>query len=313
MSFSTRTFGWLRDGIGNLAAAQEIEQRLAGINQIGKVFYCDPTSGADTNSGESHNDAKASMNAAVGLCVAGRGDVIVRMRGTETVTEEIAFDVSGVTVIAESGGFSPEANGEFFATLSDAAYTDGPAARITADGVTLIGLGFVSRDAGTVGNNRGSALTIGSLTTGAFGVHLINCRFPKWGVDNRYGIYLQGDAAVADCTIEGCTFEGVGADFDYGILLNGAIQNPNILRNKFRDCTYAVGYNAFAGGGPDALIAHNHVLTADKLLDSNSLDAPTLVADNWLGVATGTGAFDVSIATLDGNNIFVADNHYKEA
>ena len=310
--FSSEDRTFVRQAFKSEGVTERVIALLGNLNQIGKVFYCDPTDGDDANGGLRPDQAKATMDAAIGLCTADRGDVIIRMQGTETVSSAVEFDVAGITVIAEGYGLSPESKGEYFATQAASGYTDGPAARITAR-CTLIGLGFVSRDSGTVAQNRGAALTIGSSSSGAFGVHLLGCRFPKWGLDNRYGVYLDGTNAITDCTIEACTFEGVGSDFDYGILLNGAIQNPNIVRNKFRDCTYAVGYNAFAGGGPDALIASNWVLTANGLLDSNSQDAPTLVADNWLGVATGTGAFDVSIATLDGNNIFVADNHYKES
>ena len=311
MALGTTEKTRLNTALRSVATGDRVEALLGSVGITGEVFYCDPTNGSDSNGGKRPDNAKATMNAAIGLCTADAGDVIVRLPGTETVTSQVEFDVSGITVIAATFGISPEGGGEEFATLAGSGYTDGPAARVTAS-CALIGLGFVSRDAGTVSNNRGAALTIGGSSSGAFGVHVYGCRFPKWNLDNRYGIYLDGTAAVTDVTIEQCTFEGVGADFDYGILANGAIQNLNILRNKFRDCTYAVGYNAFAGGGPDALIAHNHVLTANGLLDSNSQDAPTLVADNWLGVGTGTGAFDVSISTLDGNNIFVADNHYKE-
>ena len=286
----------------------ELETLVGGSAQIGNVFYCDPTNGDDDNDGTTAQTAKASMNAAIGLCTADNGDVIVRMQGTETVTSTVEFDVGGITVIAENYGLSPQANGEYFATSADSSFTDGPVATITAR-CTLIGLGFVSRDAGTTFFS-GAALLIGGdgLAT-PFGVHLLECRFPKWNLDNRIGVAIEGST---DCTIERCTFEGVGADFEAGIYVQGAAQNVNILGNYFRDCAYAVEYGVFAGGGPDALIAHNHVLTADKLLDSNSQDAPSLVADNWLGVGTGTGAFDVNISTLDGNNIFVADNHYKE-
>lgn len=49
MGLSTRTFGWLRDGIGNLAAAREIEQAIYGA-LIGNVWYVDTVNGADGGS-----------------------------------------------------------------------------------------------------------------------------------------------------------------------------------------------------------------------------------------------------------------------
>lgn len=298
----------MRYALASEKERDELETLVGGSALVGDVFYCDPTNGDDENDGTTVDTAKATMNAAIGLCTADAGDVIVRLPGTETVTETIEFDVGGITVVAADYGLSPQGNGEHFATLADESFTDGPVATITAR-CAIAGLGFVSRDAGTTFFSGAALLIGGEGAATPFGVHLYECRFPKWNVDNRIGVAVEGST---DCTIERCTFEGVGADFEAGIYVQGACQNLHILGNWFRDCTYAVEYGVFAGGGPDALIAHNHVLTADKLLDSNNQDAPTLVADNWLGVGTGTSAFDVSIATLDGNNIFVADNHYKE-
>jgi hypothetical protein len=281
--------------------------QASGLTRLGSVFYVDPGSGADTNSGDSKDYALASLDAAVNLCEAGRGDVIIRMRGTETVTSAINFDVSGVTVIAEQSGIGPAGEGEFFATLADASYTDGPVAIITAP-TTLIGLGFVSRDTGATFFSGAALLIGGDGDANPFGAYVKDCRFPKWAVDNRIGIAIEGSS---DVTIEGCTFEGVGTDFDSGIYVQGATQNLVVRWNHFRDCTYAITHGAFAGGGPHAMYYEN-VCEDSKLLDAGGNAATGLIAGNYLETATDTASYDDTVTNENALGLHFSGNHYAE-
>jgi hypothetical protein len=71
MGLSTSTFGWLRDGIGNLAAAREIESKL-NVAPSGNQWFVTKT-GADGGShdGKSWGQALASWQAAHDLASAG--------------------------------------------------------------------------------------------------------------------------------------------------------------------------------------------------------------------------------------------------
>jgi len=264
------------------------------MNPKANVYVVDPSVSAFT------------LQNAIDLCTAGNGDVIVCLRGGQEVSASVAFDCSGITVIAVNRGLQPFANGEYFGIYAAAALVDVPVAIVTAP-CRILGMGFVSRDSRTTFYN-GAALLIGGLATAApFGVHVKGCRFPKWGLDNSKGIGIEGGS---DIMIEECDFEGGGADFEAGIYAQGALQNLVVRRNHFRDCEYAVEYGTFAGGGPHAMIGQN-VVEDGKLL-SAATAAPSIVFDNWLETATDTGSYNDTVDNLNAIGINFSDQHYAE-
>lgn len=271
--------------------------RAAGVLRApdARVFLVDPT------------DSGFTLQNAIDECVAGNGDVIAVLPGTHTVTEPVLFNKAGISVVAVAAGLGPAAGGEFFALLSDAAYTDGPVAKIS-ERCLIDGLGFVSRDTGTTFFSGAALLIGGDGDANPFGVHLRRCRFPKWAVDNRIGVALEG---TTDCMIEECTFEGVGTDFEAGIYIQGAMQNLIMRRNYFRQCTAAVKCGAFAGGGPHIFL-HENFVEDGKLLDTDGNTGNGLIAGNWLETATGTASYDRAVATLQGDGWQFSDNHYSE-
>jgi len=283
-----------------------LDTLLGGVGQCGNIYFADPTSGSDGNDGKSPDEAKATLQAAIDLCTDNNGDLIIRMRGGEEVTETVAFNCPGITVITEGYGASPTAMGELFSTYAASTFTDGPAATIT-ERCTLVGLGFVSRDTGATFYGGAAALIGGTATANPFGVHLIDCRFPKWNLDNRIGLAIEGSS---DCTIEHCFFEGVGADFDSGIYVQGATQNLEIVDCRFRDCTYGIVFGSFAGGGPEAII-HSNIFEGSKCLSAGSA-ATAILSDNWMMTATDTGSYNATVNTLNGYGIQMADQHYAE-
>ena len=271
------------------------------------IFFVDPSSGDDGNSGLDPRRALVSLQAAIDLCVSNRGDIIVCLRGGLTVTETIAFNKSGITVVGQQYGMNPFARGEFFSILADAAFTDGPVATIT-EPCTISGLAFVSRDTGGTFFD-GAAMLIGGLATASpFGVHIKNCRFPKWNVSNRIGIAIEGSS---DVLIEECDFEGVGADFDSGIYVQGACQNLVIARNHFRSCTYGVLFGAFAGGGPHIMLGPDNVFEDSKVLSAGSA-ATGLVFGSYSEGATDTGSYNATVDTLNALGLVFSGMHYAE-
>lgn len=279
---------------------------IAAGGFVGSKFYVDPGISASGN-GLSPATAFKTMAEGVVACTAGEGDLIIRMPGTETVTETITFNKTGITVIASTYGAAPLANGELFATLADAAFADGPVATITAR-CTIAGLGFVSRDTGALFFS-GAAMLIGGLATALpFGARILDCRFPKWNVANRIGIAVEGSS---DCLIEGCSFEGVGAAFDSGIYVQGATQNIEIRNNRFRDCTYAITHGAFAGGGPHCMYIGNYCEDS-KLLAAGGNAATGAIYDNFVETATDGTTYDDTVDNLNALGLNMAGNHYAE-
>jgi hypothetical protein len=158
-------------------------------------------------------ESQADLSAAITAAVAGNGDVALLPRGGIEVTAQITQNKSGMRFIAVDDGMSPLARGEFNAIYAAAAFTDGPVMKVTAP-TSFDGMGFASRDTGATFYDGAALLLGGDADANPWGVHLKNCRFPKWGLDNRIGIAIEGSS---NCLIEDCDFEGVGADFDSGI------------------------------------------------------------------------------------------------
>ena len=292
------------------ATMSDIKDGYAGAFGLGdgKIFYVDPGNGNDNNGGEEAEDAFATLQAGIDACTSGRGDLILRLPGGEEVTQTVSFNKNGIYVKAVTYGVNPYASGELFSTYAAASFTDGPVATITSR-CTIDGLGFASRDTGATFWDGAALLIGGDGAAGQFGTHIVNCRFPKWGLDNRIGIAVEG---TSDVIIENCDFEGVGANFDSGIYVQGATANITIRGNHFRDCTTGIAFGAFAGGGPDCLIQGN-VAVHGTLLTASSA-AVGVVVDNYIptldvGNAYGSG---VSLATLEGYGLWFANNHYSE-
>lgn len=270
-----------------------------------------PTKSPNAQIFEVDPSISGSLQDAIDNAVSGNGDIILVKRGGHTVTQAVNFNKSGIRVIAVDDGLSPIARGEFNGILADGAYTDGPVAQITAP-CYIQGMGFVSRDTGATFFSGAACLIGGAAPNGAYGVHMKHCRFPKWALDNRIGLAIAGGAAVSDVLIEECVFEGGGADFDSGIYVQGAIQNLEIRRCRFRDCTYAITHGAFAGGGGPHCMYIENVCEDSKLLDSGGNTADGLICGNYLETATNASSYDATTATLNGQGLNFSGNHYAE-
>lgn len=108
---------------------------LLGAGELfttGNVFYVDSVTGSNGNKGTDPSLPLASIDSAIGSCVASKGDVIVVMpKHVETVTAAagVAADVVGVTIIGlGSGSDRPTVN---FTTAVGASF------RVTAANVTV--------------------------------------------------------------------------------------------------------------------------------------------------------------------------------
>lgn len=73
----------------------------------GKTFWVSSLTGSNGNSGTSRNDPVATIDYAIGLCTASKGDVILCLPGhAESITgaASIAADVAGITIVGLGTG-----------------------------------------------------------------------------------------------------------------------------------------------------------------------------------------------------------------
>ena len=328
MTLTSRTFGWMRDGLGNLRAAREIESFLS-LGQIGRVWWFDPIVGADGNSGERADDAKGTFQGAIDLTVADRGDLIIRMRGYDQPSATVNFNKQGITAIAENWGMGPRQQGEFFTT--DTSNTDGPAARITK-GCVLIGLGFAGAQAS--GDNSKSSTVVLDGTgavTDAYGTWFKDCRFVNWNRDAvNYGVYLRG---VAGIRIDNCNFKGGNTySFEAGVLIDNDVTGGGgqpsadleFVGNDFHDTRYAFEIVTGSQYGPSWFKSNTVHYDSQNtrwgrfLLDNSARASAgiskNMIMDNYIGLANSASYYNnlgaISVADLETFGYRFGNNHY---
>lgn len=97
----------LLPGLGS-AVGKIFPEHLSGLLglPVGDIFYVDSVNGAANNNGKQSDQAVLTLDAAVGLCQADHGDVIVLMPAhAETITStNTTLDVAGITIIGLGNG-----------------------------------------------------------------------------------------------------------------------------------------------------------------------------------------------------------------
>ena len=284
-----------------------------GARPAGKVFFVNANSGAAARNFErpwfdvDGQRVFSTIQEAIDTCVSSRGDIIWVARGGHEVTETVAFNKTGISVIIQGWGMSPYAQGEYNAIYAATSFTDGPVATITAP-CYIYGLGFASRDTGATFWSGAAALIGGLGTAGPFGVHLHACRFPKWGYDNRIGLAIEGSS---NCLIEECDFEGA---FASGIYVQGACGHLTLRHNHFALMTNAITHGAFSDAGVNTQMFYgpgNVTVSPTKFLNTNGGAGLGTIFGNFFGTAHGASTYDLSVTNMESAGWHCVGNEYK--
>jgi hypothetical protein len=228
------------------------------------------------------------------------------VKRSETVSSTVTANKTGIHIIGCDLGMNPLSMGEYQALLAASTFTDGPVLTVTSP-CRIRGMGFASRDTGATFYS-GAAVLIGGLATALpFGVHMEYCRFPKWGLDNRIGLSIEGSSNVL---IDLCDFEGA---FASGIYVQGACGHLQIARSRFNLCTYSITHGDFSDAGVNTQLFYgpgNVTVSPTKFLDSNSKACKGTMFGNYFGTAVGTGTNDVNVADLETAGMACVGNEY---
>ena len=237
MGLSGTTFGWLRDGLGNLDAAQEIEGRL-GFGTFGTEYYVATTTevsnASDNNLGTSPSEPFATLSQAVSTATTNKNDVIYLSAATgHTLSDELVISKNRLHIVGT--GFRGGAHMGQRTRLSLGVTTGSAIAaiQITGTGVTLSNLKISSAD---------------TLSTSLYGVAdggeftiLRNCWIEKSTDLDQTGaaeLLANGDTA----TYIGCTFGNM--------IYRPSVARQNVLftretitgkvarANTFQDCNF---------------------------------------------------------------------------
>ena len=271
MSLTTRTFGWLRDGLGNLAAAQEIEGKLGSIGN--QAYYVSSVSGADGGSfdGKSWNQPFATLNEALDNVTASQGDVIYLMPGhAETIggAAAIALDVVGIAIIGVGEGTDRPTF-----TFDDTAST----ITATAANVSVSGCHFI---------NDVDALVVGIPVTAAH-VSFINCLFDDATAAKNTVTWFTLSAAADYFECIDCTNHGTDTAGNVSFLTGAAADHVRIER--------LVSHGDFSAANIDMSAAWTDcVIEECRLQNANAVDvciegfaaATGWVSRNYMFIAT---------------------------
>ncbi len=193
------------------------------VHQKGKVYYVCSSStpsrpgalvGSDGNSGTTPDDPFATLDYAIGKCVASRGDKIIVLPGhSEAVTStSLTMDVAGVTIIGTGEGAS-KPNFTFGATNSTIT--------MSADNVCFKGCKLTatidSVVAGITLSGAGCEIEVETADTSA-SIEFISAIVTSATADNlkistRHRGFAAGDAMTRYIDVVGCTDADIYCDF----------------------------------------------------------------------------------------------------
>ncbi len=284
---------------------------LLGLLGDGEAFFVDPGMGSDGNRGTTIDKAFQTMDRAFEFVVADRGDMIIRLPGTETVTAELLITKAGAVVVASTSAWSPPggrgAGAEYY-LMWGPALTDAPVIH-QRESTSWLGLSFANASTGATEN--GAGINIANEVAGDQGgfCYVISCEFPAWGSNNS-GIYLHGGSHVL---IARNSFGGASGTLPVGVAFGGsATSNPVndiIDDNIFNNITEAI--KVYDGTPQDVQIINNFFHDCAEAIDANGGGGNAFVAGNHFDEDTGTDCFDDTVGNLETAGWRFAGNKYK--
>jgi hypothetical protein len=281
MALANPTVMALSSALANQAAANEIRDILEFVTAPGKRFFVSSTNGVDSgNRGRSPDAPLATLDYAIGLCTAGKGDRIYLLPGhAETITTASALtaDVAGIQIIGLGVG---EAIATFtLGTATTATFN------VTAASVLIRNIKIASNLADVAAGITASAA--------ADGLVVENCHFTDGASNKELVIAISIAAACDNVLIQNCRFYGTAAaDNDSAIKFAGATTRSRVIGNLIYGDFDTAGIAGATAAGSGVLIQENRVTNLDSGAGlALSLHASTtgLVSDNrFFGGKTNT-------------------------
>jgi hypothetical protein len=214
MGLTPTSFGYLRDGIGNLAAARELEGQLVGYGQ--QRWFVDSGGGSDTGSfdGKTWQQPFATIDHAMNQVTASSGEQIIVMPGhAETISTAsfITCDVVGVEIIGVGDGTDRP-------TLTFDTGTDSTIV-MSAANVAWTNFHFI---------NTQDALVVAFPVTAAY-CGFFGCTFSDVGADNTI-TWFTLSAAADNFKCYDCVNEGTDTPGNTSFLTGAAASHVEIVR-----------------------------------------------------------------------------------
>ncbi len=237
MSLSSRTFGWLRDGLGNLKAAREIEDSL-GAFTFGDKWYVNPdatNASDDTNSGKSKAEPLSTVAEANDRATSNNHDIIyLSGNSAHAIASELVVSKNRLHFVGTGGGSRYIGQ----RTRFEMGVTTGSGIAIvknTGNGNTFSGIKFRSVDTLTS--------SIFAFADGGEHTQISHCAFEKdedLGVAGAAEFLANGDTCYYDHCTFGNTIYTVSAARQ-NILMTREQITGKVLRDCiWEDCLFLV-------------------------------------------------------------------------
>ena len=263
--------------------AEGIDGRVGDNVGTGSIFYVD-SGVTNEGDGSSWDNAKDTIDEAIGLCTASRGDVIYVAQGhTETEatasTSLFTLDVAGVSIIGVG-------NGAFNSVVSAGASTGQSMPTLILD-------------------HASATITISAVNTRISGLLIVSDI-----TDVLVGVTI---AATADgCIVDNCIIRDNGATLDMTVMLSiaAAANEVKLIGNNFIANVLAGGNNAIllVGANTNILISGNvssGKYATGNLLGSAAAQVNATIVGNIFANADGAAALTLNTASTG----MLADNY----
>jgi hypothetical protein len=222
-SLSQRTIGKLRSAVG-AGPASEIARELMYPQFFGTTIYVDSVTGSNSYNGLTPGQPVATIDYAIGLCTANKGDRILVFPGhAESCATDIDLDVAGVSIIGHG-------NGENRPVVT---FITSTAAKLDIDAANC-------RVSNIVFKNDIDSQVIVIDIDGA-GTVVENCELLE-GSSKQFLIGI--DIGADRCIVRGNYIKSVAVGADSGIKISAAVDRTTIVGNEvFGDFADAAIHN----------------------------------------------------------------------
>lgn len=262
----------------------------------GRVFFVHSVTGSDGNPGTEPSKPRATIDSAIGLCTADKGDLIIVMAGhAETISgaTSLVVDVAGVQIVGLGrGGLRPTLT--FSATASIISVT---AANVLLQNLLLVG-------------NVDNIVTGISLAATADGAQLIDIEMRDGAANKEFLIGIAIAAACDDVLIERLRFCGLAGGATGCIEAAGAANRFTLLNSYIRGQFSSQMVDLAAAASTDLLIRGNTLInieTGAGLGVAAHNSSTGFVADNRIANLKDT------VVGLSGTGLAYAENYLTNA
>lgn len=288
----------------------------AGINNPGgNVYWVAPSgytaydggSPSDSNSGLSPQTALSTIQAGLDKCVSGRGDTVMLLPGSWTITAALTMTKADVTLRA-AYEVGPQERSRVIIVLA----TDVNALTVDADDCTIYGITWDCNIAAATANTELIQLNSTNDTTDIYNTRIINCYFDYAGTDTDNDVIrvgLDSNDRAFNTLIEGCTIQDPDQD---GIAITAGpgsvVRNCRIMDNfaaSGKLCRYGINI-----ASTDCLVEGCIIGTADTATPGGGIYVNSTLAQIhnnriWARGANTIGILAAASATLTSSANFI--------